>query len=142
MVDLEIIPLGVIHSPFAKPGECPRQGRFSDAVSVIEVNPAYGDALLGVEEGRSYLVLYEAHLADRSRLQTIPPARKELWGVFASRSPHRPNPINICVAQLRRREGNTLHVTGLDAVDGSHLIDMKPYAKDIDTVDDQVEKPE
>ena len=133
---MELTPLGTIHSPFQKPGECPRQGRFSDAVSVIEVDPAYGDALLGVEAGRRYLVLYEAHLADRSRLQTIPPARKELWGVFASRSPHRPNPINLCIAYLQKREGNSLHVTGLDAVDGSHLIDIKPYAKNIDTVDD------
>ena len=81
---MELTPLGTIHSPFQKPGECPRQGRFSDAVSVIEVDPAYGNALLGVEAGRRYLVLYEAHLADRSRLQTIPPVRKELWGVFAS----------------------------------------------------------
>lgn len=133
---MELTPLGTIHSPFQKPGECPRQGRFSDAVSVIEVDPAYGDALLGVEAGRRYLVLYEAHLADRSRLQTIPPVRKELWGVFASRSPHCPNPINLCLAYLKKREGNTLHVTGLDAVDGSHLIDIKPYAKNIDTVDD------
>ena len=133
---MELTPLGTIHSPFQKPGECPRQGRFSDAVSVIEVDPAYGDALLGVEAGRRYLVLYEAHLADRSRLQTIPPVRKELWDVFASRSPHRPNPINLCLAYLKKREGNTLHVTGLDAVDGSHLIDIKPYAKNIDTVDD------
>lgn len=136
MSDLELTPLGTIRSPFQKPGDCPRQGRFSDAVSVIEVDPAYGDALLGVEVGRRYLVLYEAHLADRRRLQTIPPARKELWGVFASRSPHRPNPINLCIAYLQKREGNTLHVTGLDAVDGSHLIDIKPYAKNIDTVDD------
>ena len=135
---MELTPLGTIHSPFQKPGECPRQGRFSDAVSVIEVDPAYGDALLGVEAGRRYLVLYEAHLADRNRLQTIPPARKELWGVFASRSPHRPNPINLCIAYLQKREGNTLHVTGLDAVDGSHLIDIKPYAKDIDTVEENL----
>lgn len=135
---MELTPLGTIRSPFQKPGDCPRQGRFSDAVSVIEVDPAYGDALLGVEAGRRYLVLYEAHLADRSRLQTIPPARKELWGVFASRSPHRPNPINLCIAYLQKREGNTLHVTGLDAVDGSHLIDIKPYAKDIDTVDENL----
>ena len=135
---MELTPLGTIHSPFQKPGDCPRQGRFSDAVSVIEVDPAYGDALLGVEAGRRYLILYEAHLADRSRLQTIPPARKELWGVFASRSPHRPNPINICIAYLQKREGNSLHVTGLDAVDGSHLIDIKPYAKDIDTVDENL----
>lgn len=135
---MELTPLGTIHSPFQKPGDCPRQGRFSDAASVIEVDPAYGDALLGVEAGRRYLILYEAHLADRSRLQTIPPARKELWGVFASRSPHRPNPINICIAYLQKREGNSLHVTGLDAVDGSHLIDIKPYAKDIDTVDENL----
>lgn len=135
---MELTPLGTIRSPFQKPGDCPRQGRFSDAVSVIEVDPAYGDALLGVEAGRRYLVLYEAHLADRCRLQTIPPARKELWGVFASRSPHRPNPINLCIAYLQKREGNSLHVTGLDAVDGSHLIDIKPYAKDIDTVEENL----
>lgn len=135
---MELTPLGTIHSPFQKPGDCPRQGRFSDAASVIEVDPAYGDALLGVEAGRRYLILYEAHLADRSRLQTIPPARKELWGVFASRSPHRPNPINLCIVHLARREGNALYVTGLDAVDGSHLIDIKPYAKDIDTVEENL----
>lgn len=128
---MEVKQIGIIHSPFPQPKDCPRQGIFSPAASVIEILPAYGDALLGVEAGRNYLVFYEAHLADRTLLQTVPPGLGRPCGVFASRSPHRPNPINICIVKLDRREGNKLHVTGLDAADQSSLIDIKPYARDL-----------
>ena len=130
---METKKVGIIRSSFANLKHCPRQGRFSDQISRIEVLSDYEGALSGVKSGRSYIVLYEAHLADRDCLRTIPPWADKLYGVFASRSPHRPNPINICIVKVLRIEGRVLYVTGLDAVDNSILLDIKPYIADVDT---------
>ena len=78
------------------------------------------------------MVLQFDHEADRTAMQTVPTWSKEPYGVLASRSPHRPNPINLCVVKLVRREKNRLFVIGLDAIDGSSLIDIKPYVKELD----------
>ena len=75
------------------------------------------------------IVLYWAHLAKRDILKTIPPAAKELHGVFASRSPGRPNPLSLCIVELIERSGSTLRVRGLDALSGSAVIDIKPYTQ-------------
>lgn len=129
---MELKEIGKIHSPYKTVKEAPRQGKFSDKSCEIEIFPAYEAALLHVDEKRYYVVLYFAHEADRTVLQTVPPWAKEPYGVFACRSPRRPNPINLCVVKLVRREKNRLFVIGLDAVDGSSLIDIKPYVKELD----------
>lgn len=105
---MELKETGRIHSPYKTVKEAPRQGKLSDKFCEIEIFPAYEAALLHVEDGKYYVVLYFAHKADRTALQTVPPWAKEPYGVFASRSPHRPNPINLCVVKLVRREKNRL----------------------------------
>lgn len=103
-----------------------------DTVSEIEVNPEMADLLHGIEEFSHLLVLYWAHLVPeegRSLLKVHPIGRKEfpLTGVFATCSPARPNPVLVNAVRLLERRENVLLVSGLEAVDGTPLVDIKPY---------------
>lgn len=130
---LELVPVGVIHSSYRSPGEAPRQGRFADRVAEVEIYPQYAEGLKDLEQVTHLIVLYWCHLARRDVLQTRTPHGPEIRGVFACRSPSRPNPLAFCVAELVEVKGNRLVVRGLDAVDGSPLIDIKPYSADLDS---------
>lgn len=134
--DMEIClrPIGVIHSPYKEMDQAPFQGRMSPAESVVEVFEEYAGGLKDVEAASHLYILYWASRASRDVLQTVTPWGPEVRGVFACRSPARPNPINLCVVELLRREGNQLTVRGLDALDGSPLLDIKPYSSHIDCV--------
>ena len=126
---MQLQEIGIIHNAYKNLTDIPRQGRMSEEISEIEIHPAFTDGLLKIEQNKYLIVLYWAHLAKRDLLKTIPPASKEIHGVFASRSPGRPNPLSLCIAELIAREGNALRVKGLDALDGSAIIDIKPYTK-------------
>ena len=126
---MQLQEIGVVHNDYKNLTDIPRQGRMSEEVSEIEIHPAFTDGLLKIEQNKHLIVLYWAHLAKRDLLKTIPPASKEIHGVFASRSPGRPNPLSLCIAELIAREGTILRVKGLDALDGSSIIDIKPYTK-------------
>lgn len=134
MTALELMPIGVIHSPYRAPGDAPRQGRLSGNTAELEVFPQFAAGLKDVEQATHLIVLYWCHLGDRRTLQTRTPFGPELHGVFACRSPSRPNPIAFCVAELLEVRGNRLLVRGVDAVDGSPLLDIKPYSSEIDSV--------
>lgn len=124
--------IGVIHSPYAERDEAPRQGRLSANKIKIEVFPEFVDGLKYIEKASHIFVFYWGDRSNREILQSRTPFSKEPVGVFASRSPNRPNPIALCVADLLQRDGNILTVTGVDALDGSPLLDIKIYAPKID----------
>ena len=124
---MELNRIGMVHSPYQSLQQIPRQGFFSEEESVIEIDEAYAPALEHVEESEWLTVLYWAHLAERDRLVTTPPSGVRSCGVFACRSPHRPNPLSLCAVKLLRREGRRLFVRHLDALDGSAVVDIKPY---------------
>ena len=126
---MQLQEIGVVHNAYKNLTDIPRQGRMSEEISEIEIHPDFSDGLLKIEQNKYLIVLYWAHLAKRDLLKTIPPAAKELHGVFASRSPGRPNPLSLCIAELIEREGNILRVKNIDALDGSSVIDIKPYTK-------------
>ena len=130
---MQLQEIGIVHNAYKNLADIPRQGRMSEEVSEIEIHPNYADGLLKIEQNRYLIVLYWAHLAKRDILKTIPPAAKELHGVFASRSPGRPNPLSLCIAELIERKGNILRVKNIDALDGSAVIDIKPYTQ-IDSI--------
>ena len=130
---MQLQEIGVVHNAYKNLMDIPRQGRMSEEVSEIEIHPNYADGLLKIEQNRYLIVLYWAHLAKRDILKTIPPAARELHGVFASRSPGRPNPLSLCIAELIERKGNILRVKNIDALDGSAVIDIKPYTQ-IDSI--------
>jgi len=115
-----------------------------EGVSKIRIFDEFCDGLKGLDTFSHILILYWFHLRDtaeeRGVLRVIPrrhPGSPEV-GVFASRSPSRPNPIGLCVAELVGIEGNTLSVKGLDALEGSPVIDLKPYIPRADSVPDAV----
>lgn len=135
---MQLNPIGVIHSPYKERGQAPRQGRLSEDESVLEIFPQFAPALKGIERNSHLIVLYWGDRADRETLQSPTPFSEVPVGVFASRSPNRPNPIAFCVADLIRREGERLIVRGVDALDGSPLLDIKPYVSALDSIPDAV----
>lgn len=131
---LQLKPVGVIHSPYKVSGDAPFQGRFNEEEIWLEIFDEFAAALHNVERATHLIVLHWCDKADRTRLQTRTPHGPDIQGVFACRSPSRPNPIAFCIAKLLRREGNTLVVQGVDALDKTPLLDIKPYVPDIDAV--------
>lgn len=131
---LVLKPIGVIHTPYVRLEEIPRQGRLSSEVGVIEVYPEYCPGLKDIDLCTHLFVLFWLHLGDRGRLTAIPPHDGREHGVFATRSPNRPNPIALDVVELLEVEGCMLRVRGIDALDGSILLDIKPYSSDMDSI--------
>ena len=130
----ELVPIGVIHSSYQKEGDAPSQGRLSPATSEIEIFPDYTDGLEDVAGLPHLIILYWLDRADRCMLTAIPPHSKKEHGVFATRSPDRPNPIGFAVIDLLGIVGTRLIVRGLDAFDGTPVLDIKPYSPEIDCV--------
>lgn len=135
MAVTNLIPIGVVvHSPYKAPAEAPYQGRHREDDSTLEVFEAYEDALQDVEKSSHLIVLYWQDRGDRGVLKTRTPWGPEIRGVFATRSPNRPNPIGLCVVDLVERNGRFLRVKFMDALDGSPLLDIKPYYPGVDSV--------
>jgi tRNA-Thr(GGU) m(6)t(6)A37 methyltransferase TsaA len=133
---MQLTPIGVIHSPYKQRGDAPRQGRLSDNEITLEIYPQFAAALKDVTRCSHLIVLYWGDRANRETLQSRTPFSKVPVGVFSSRSPNRPNPIAFCVADLIQQEDNRLIVSGVDALDGSPLLDIKAYAPAIDAITD------
>ncbi|MBN1887761.1 MAG: tRNA (N6-threonylcarbamoyladenosine(37)-N6)-methyltransferase TrmO [Thermoflexales bacterium] len=131
---MELTPIGVIHSPYQERGDAPRQGRLSENEIALEIFPQFADGLQDIGRVSHLIVLYWGDRAKRDVLQSRTPFSDIPVGVFASRSPNRPNPIAFCVVELLRREGNRLIVRGVDALDGSPLLDIKSYAAALDAI--------
>jgi tRNA-Thr(GGU) m(6)t(6)A37 methyltransferase TsaA len=129
---MQLTPIGVIHSPYKQRGDAPRQGRLSDNEITLEIYPQFAAALKDVTRCSHLIVLYWGDRANRETLQSRTPFSNVPVGVFSSRSPNRPNPIAFCVADLIRQEDDRLIVRGVDALDGSPLLDIKAYAPAID----------
>jgi len=119
--------IGVIRTPWDQLRACPRRGDMIEGpVCRVEIAPAWRKALMGLE-GRTHLqILYWMHLARRDLAVQSPRHANRTMGTFALRSPNRPNPIAASLVALIGVEGNVLHVRGLDCVDGTPLIDIKP----------------
>jgi len=133
--------IGRIRTPWARREDCPknsRESRESGAVCTIELDPRYRDALKGVETSSHLLVLYWMHEARRDLVLQAPHHYAEQRGTFALRSPVRPNPIAASVVTLVKIEGPRLSVIGLDCIDGTPLLDLKPYFASTDAVPDAV----
>ncbi|MFZ2071277.1 MAG: tRNA (N6-threonylcarbamoyladenosine(37)-N6)-methyltransferase TrmO [Halobacteriota archaeon] len=129
---MKINPIGVIHSQYKTPEECPRQTCQSEQISEIEVFAEYTGGLKDIEGFSHIIILYWLHKSKGYSLLVRTPWDTELHGLFTTRSPHRPNPIGISIVRLLERKGNILRVKGIDAIDGTPLIDIKPYVPEFD----------
>ncbi|MBN1106128.1 MAG: tRNA (N6-threonylcarbamoyladenosine(37)-N6)-methyltransferase TrmO [Deltaproteobacteria bacterium] len=130
---VSVQPIGVIQSSYTERKGTPHQGRHQKNECTLEVFEEYEPGLLDIDSCTHLIVLYWQDRSDRTILQTKTPWGPETHGVFATRSPNRPNPIALCVVNLLGRNGRFLKVTGLDALDGSPLIDLKPYSAEVDS---------
>jgi formylmethanofuran dehydrogenase subunit E len=127
---MQLKPIGIIRSLYKNRKETPPQGR--EEICWIEVSEQYAEGLKDID-GFSHLILfYWFHCSKNYSLLVKTPWDSKPHGVFATRSPNRPNPLGFSVVELIEREGNKLKVKGLDALEGTPLIDIKPYLSEID----------
>lgn len=140
MNSAEVNPIGIVHSPYKVRGDAPRQGRLIPETEMeIVINEEY-EAGIGDLAGVSHLfVLLWFDRADRNTLIADPPGTKVRRPVFATRSPNRPNPIGLDIGKIISVTGRIIRVAGLDALDGTPVLDIKPYAPFIDSIPDATE---
>ena len=125
-------PIGVIHSPFRDRGGAPYQGCRSEKISRIEVFKEFEEGLQDIEGFSHIIVIYWFHKSQGYHLLVKTPWDDIPHGLFTTRSPHRPCPLALTVVELVGRKKNILKVKRLDAIDGSPLVDIKPYIAAVD----------
>lgn len=133
-LEIRIYPIGIIHSPLKAEEEVPIQPAFSDVEGEVEVFEEYVEGLKDLEEFSHIILIYYFHGTRGMKMLVKPFLDNEYRGVFATRSTHRPNPIGISVVRLLKVEGNRLKVRGIDVIDGTPLLDIKPYIPEFDSV--------
>jgi len=133
-VDLKII--GVVHSPYKTTADAPFQG--NDKISKIEISREYKSGLKDIEGFTHLHVFYWLHKSKGFSLIVTTPWDTISHGLFTTRSPHRPNPIGHAIVELVEQKDNILSVRGLDAIEGTPVIDIKPYIKKLDVKTDAI----
>ncbi|MBW1739706.1 MAG: tRNA (N6-threonylcarbamoyladenosine(37)-N6)-methyltransferase TrmO [Deltaproteobacteria bacterium] len=135
MSDYKIRPIGWVRSPLKERHEAPHQGRRAGVEAELIIEEVVLQGLEGIQTGDKLFVLCWLHMADRKTLRVHPKGNPAIpkRGVFATRSPDRPNPIGLCLVDVLAVEGPVLKVRGLDAVDGTPIVDLKPYICSLDT---------
>jgi len=151
MAEYIVRPVGVVRSTLKDPADAPKQGALTGQEAEIVVDPLFLPALDGLErrvaaagitdsvdggdrKGGKIIVVCWMHGADRERLKVHPRDQEMLpeRGVFSTRSPHRPNPVSLHTVTLLAIEGNVLRVRGMDAIDGTPVIDIKVHSPELD----------
>jgi len=125
-------PIGLIHSPFTEKDQTPIQASRSQAIGRVELYPEFADGLDDIEALSHIHLLYVFHRSSGYTLRVKPFLDDQEHGLFATRYPQRPNPIGLSTVRLLFRQGNALTVEGLDVLDGTPLLDIKPYVPDFD----------
>ncbi|MCK4364713.1 MAG: tRNA (N6-threonylcarbamoyladenosine(37)-N6)-methyltransferase TrmO [Thermoplasmatales archaeon] len=137
MDQITIHPIGVIHSPYNESKAIPIQGRFKDDVEAfVELKNEYAKGLKDLDKFSHAILLYHFHKSDKENIEGKPFLEDEVHGVFAIRTPHRPNHIGLSVVKIKRIQGNKLYFTQVDMIDATPLLDIKPYVKYFDSRED------
>jgi tRNA-Thr(GGU) m(6)t(6)A37 methyltransferase TsaA len=130
-------PIGFVSSPYKNASEVPKGlGARHEADGVLKILPEFEPGLTDIEGFSHLIVIWEFDRSPKLELRGdellgTPPSDNRPHGVFATRSPRRPNPIGLTTVELRRREGIELHVRGVDMLDGTPILDIKPYLSNI-----------
>ena len=125
-------PIGFVSSPYKDTSEIPKGlGAQHQADGVLNILPQFEPGLTDIEGFSHLIVLWEFDRSQGFELVGAPPSDNRPHGVFASRSPRRPNPIGLTIVELLRRQGAELHVHGVDMLDGTPILDIKPYLSNI-----------
>lgn len=136
MQSVQFTPIGIIHTPFKKREEAPRQSRLGRNIAgTVEVGKEFEQGLTDLDTFSHIVLVFHLHLSKDFSLMSKPPVDDKYHGVFATRSPRRPNPIGISVVRLRGIERNILHVLDVDMLDGTPVLDIKPYVPEVNSED-------
>lgn len=129
---IEMRAIGSVRSPFKDPSEIPRGcGAKHEAEGVLEILPEFEPGLTDIEGFSHLFVIWVFDRSEGFELLGTPPTDDRPHGVFTTRSPKRPNPIGLTVVELLRRDGPRLHVKGVDMLDGTPVLDIKPYLSSV-----------
>jgi len=126
-------PIGFLRTPFKETSEMPIQARGAgDIQGTIEILPEFDEGLKDLDGFSHLILLYHFHLTRDTRLTVTPFLDSEEHGIFATRAPTRPNPIGLSVVRLLKHKGSILKISNVDVVDGTPLLDIKPYFSEFD----------
>ena len=133
-------PIGVVHSPYKQAKGTPIQGALGDknAEAWVELKEKYVKGLTDLDGFSHAILLYHFHLSDKEEIVGKPYLEGQEHGIFAMRSPHRPNHIGLSIVKIKKIEGNRLYFTEVDVLDGTPVLDIKPYVKQFDSRPDAV----
>ncbi len=121
-------PIGIIRTPFSTPAEMPIQPEGAKGIKgTIEINPELAPGLFDIEGFSHLILIYHFHLIQGHKLYVVPFMDDKPHGIFATRAPVRPNPIGISVVELKKVENNLIYIEGVDMIDGTPLLDIKPF---------------
>ena len=131
-MEIKLKPIGIIHSPFKKKEDVESKKYadpkgFDSIQGELEIFKEYEDGLKDIEGFSHLIVLFAFHKSEGYRLHTKPLLDNKLRGVFSTRHPNRPNPIGMTVVNVIERKGNFLKVSGIDMIEGTPILDIKPY---------------
>lgn len=124
--------IGIIHSPFNEKDQTPIQSSRSQVIGLVELYPEFVNGLKDIENLSHIHLLYVFHESSGYTLQVKPFLDDQEHGIFATRYPYRPNPIGLSTVRLVSRQDNFLTIEGVDVLDGTPLLDIKPYVPDFD----------
>jgi len=127
MEDVTYTPIGVIRTPFPDSRGIPKRPEAQKIAGTAGVFPRFAEGLADIEDFSHVVLLFHMHLSGGPLLKVVPQNEIKERGVLSTRSPRRPNPIGMTVVRLDRMDCNIVHFTGADMVDGTPLLDMKPY---------------
>jgi len=131
-MEFKLKPIGIVHSPFKKKEDIDSKkyadsGGFDSVQGELELFKKFEDGLKDIEGFSHLVVLFAFHESEGYRLHTKPFLDDTLRGVFSTRSPNRPNPLGLTVVKVIKRKGNSLKVSGIDMIEGTPILDIKPY---------------
>jgi tRNA-Thr(GGU) m(6)t(6)A37 methyltransferase TsaA len=131
--EIKFSPIGIIHSPHKDVKGMPIQSSGAKGIrGTVEVRKKYAGGLKDLDGFEYVILLYHFHLSKGHALEVKPFLDNSLRGVFSTRAPKRPNAIGMSIVRLLRVEGNALHIEDVDILDGTPLLDIKPYAPEFD----------
>ena len=136
-MDIIMGAIGYIKSDFKEKSELPKQSVLNtDQKATIEILPKYVEGIEGIKENSHGIILFNFHKSTKAPLRVIPHGRDEITGVFSTRSPNRPNGIGLSIVKFTKIDGNKLEFEGVDMLDGTPVLDIKPYSSKLNPKED------
>ncbi|NMB98656.1 MAG: tRNA (N6-threonylcarbamoyladenosine(37)-N6)-methyltransferase TrmO [Thermoanaerobaculaceae bacterium] len=136
MAEIILKPIGIIRSPNTDPSKTPIQPIYAEGIKgYAEIYPEFEEGLKDIEGFSHIFLIFYFHKTSQEKLKVIPYLESVERGVFATRSPSHPNKIGISLVELLKIEGSVLHLNRVDILDGTHLLDIKPYISRFDKVE-------